>query len=93
MCFSSILWFMVVDCLSVFLFGFDYLSVFVGEKLLLLSTSFSFIYSSISPFLIFHIFFVICPLFNFTAPGLRGCSFTERNSTHLVLYIWKILRS
>jgi len=34
MCFSSIFWSMVIDSLSVFLFGFDYLPVFVGENFL-----------------------------------------------------------
>jgi len=34
MCFSSILWLMVTHCLSAFLFGSDYLSVFVGGKFL-----------------------------------------------------------
>ena len=45
MCFSSILWLMVIDCLLVFLFGFDYLC-FCREK------AFSFVY-----FLSFHVFF------------------------------------
>ena len=32
--FSSVLWLMVIDRLSVFLFGFDYLSVFLERKFL-----------------------------------------------------------
>jgi len=45
MCFSSILWLMVVGCLFVFLFSFDHFSVFVGGKILF----------CLLPF--FHIFF------------------------------------
>ena len=79
---------MVIDCLSVFSFGFCYLSPFVRENFLFLSTSFSFIYSSISRFLIFYIFLLLCPLFfNLPASGLRGPSYMERNSTHVVLCI------
>ena len=58
------LWLMVIDCLSVFLFsfgclpvflfGFDYLC-FCRGKAFPLSTSFPFMYSFISPFLIFRI--------------------------------------
>ena len=93
MCFSSILWLMVIDCLSVFLFDFEYLC-FCSGKESLLSTSPSFMYSSISLFPIFHIFLVLYPLFfNLPAPGLRAPSCTERISTHVVLYKWKIWRS
>ena len=93
MCFSSILWLMVVDCLSVFLFRFNCLSSFVGER-------FSFVY-----FLFFHVFFRFSPsnipysscsmfcFFNLPTPGLCESSYTKRNSTHIVLYIWKIWRS
>ena len=63
MYFPSVLWLMVIDCLSGFLFGFEYLSVLVGGKFSVLSTSFSLIYSPISPFLIFYLFPVLCPLF------------------------------
>lgn len=67
---------------------------FCRGKVSLSFTSFSFIYSSISPFLIFHIFLVRCPLFfNLPASGLRRSSYTERNSTHVVLCIWMIWRS
>jgi len=84
---------MVIYCPSVFLFGFDYLSAFVGKSFFLsTSFSFSFMYSSISPSSILR--FHLCPLFfNLPAPGLHGPSYTERNSIHVVLYIWKIWRS
>jgi len=61
MCFSSVLRLMVIDCLSVVLFSFGFLC-FCGGKFSLLSTSFSLMYPSISPLLIFRIF-VFCPLF------------------------------
>ena len=65
--------------------------VFVGEKFLFRLLLFL---SSIPPFLIFHIFLVRCPLFfNLPASGLRRSSYTERNSTHVVLCIWMIWRS
>ena len=60
---------------------------------------FSFVY-----FLFFHVFFdfsssdipYFCSLssfFNLPAPGLHRSSYTERNSTHVVLNIWKIWKS
>ena len=61
MCFSSVLRLMVIYCLLVVLFSFGYLCS-CGGKLSLLSTSFSFMFSSIYPPLIFRIF-VLCPLF------------------------------
>ena len=61
MCFSSVLWLMVIDLLSVSCLALA-TSVFVEENFLL-STSLSFMYFSISHFLIFHIFLVLCPLF------------------------------
>jgi len=49
MYFSSMLWLMVIECSSVFLFGFDYLPVFVGKCF------------SLVPFLFFHQFFYFSP--------------------------------
>ena len=93
MCFPSILWLMAIHCLSAFFFSSDYLC-FCREKDFLSSTSFSLVYSPISPLLIFHIFLVLCPLFlNQPPPGLRASSCTGRDSTHVVLYKWKIWRS
>ena len=91
------LWLMVIDCLSVFLFsfgclpvflfGFDYLC-FCRGKAFPLSTSFPFMYSFISPFLIFRILlFSALFFFNQPAPGLRGSSYTERNSARVISYI------
>ena len=90
MCFSYILWLMVIDCLSVFLFGFDYLPVFVGEKFLFFYFVFFhlFLHFSIS-----DISYFSCSLsssLNLPASALRGSSYTDRNSTHVVLYIWMI---
>jgi len=56
MCFSSVLWLMVIDCLPVFLLGFDCLSVFVEEN-------FSFVYF-LFIHLFFHIYFSDVPYFS-----------------------------
>ena len=54
MCFSSVLWSMVIDCLSIFLFSFDYLSICVeGNFLFSLLAFLRFCYS------IFYLFSVL----------------------------------
>ena len=71
-----------------FLFGFDDLSVFGGGKVSLLSTSSSFMYSSISPLLIFHIFLALRPLF-LTSPHHVSTGPPIRNETlHMLYYIY-----
>ena len=55
MCFSSALWLMVIDCLSVFLFGFDYLSAPVERKFLFCILPFLLFWYSI--FCLFSVFF------------------------------------
>ena len=73
---------------------FDYLSVVVGEKSLFCSLPFRSCILPLLLFLIFHLSLLPCPpFFNLPAPGLRRSSYTERNSTHVVLYIRKIWRS
>ena len=64
--FSSVLWLMDTDYLSIFLFSFDYFSA-SGERMFLLSIS-------NSPFLIFDIFLVLCPIFNLPVLGIRAFS-------------------
>jgi len=63
MYFSTILWLIVTDCLSVLFFSFDYLSIFVEENFLLSLLPFLSRILPITPFLIFHIFLILCPLF------------------------------
>jgi len=84
MCFSSILWLMVIDCLSVFLFGFEYPSVFVGEKFLFCLPPFL---SCIPPFLhfSFHIFLILCTLFSTCLHQVSVCPHIRRG-TLLMLY-------
>ena len=76
---------MVIDCLSVFLFSFGYLSVFVEENFLFCLLP-SVMHSSISPFLIFHIFLFSVLFQNLPAPNPRGSSYTGRNSTYVISY-------
>ena len=81
MCFSFALWSMVIDCLSVFLFSIDYLSVFVEEKFIF----------CLLPFLLFCYFifclFSVLYFLNLPAPGLRGSSNTEKNYSYFILYM------
>ena len=71
---------MVIDCLSVFLFSFGYLSVFVEEI-------FSFVYFHFSYSDIPYLSCSLSSFFNLPAPGLRGSSNTGRNLTHVISYI------
>jgi len=83
MCFSSILWLMVIDCLSVFLVDFDYLCFYRGKVSFFLLPFLSCIQFLLFWYSIFFLFFVL--FFPPPTPGLRGASYTERNSTHVVL--------